>query len=379
MSFVRLPVLRHGLLLRDQELLPDRIIAERTGKIRAMMAAKKVESLLVYSDPTCNGRVCYLTNYPCFGLGRRATAVVGTSEGPFLFTAEPSRNLPRVRIMTTCDLEKTRQFLPMGCERARKLAGSGRIGLVGTSNLPSGLIKDTAALQGAETVDLTEDYYRLMASKDEGALGATRRALALAEEGIGLIAREIASGKDLWETAALVDHHLRLAGCEDMNILLACAAGGRLRPAYPAPVTPGPGDGVIAYMAVQYARHWGVAGTTLKIGPAGDKLAGKLSLIRAAQEKAAAGIKAGTSLGGAKAVLRDAGRQSGLAFAEDVPLAAGVGFDLSEYPVNDADRLEKNMVLQVALAADAEGDCTAMRVGMLQVGESGSAWLAGTK
>ena len=377
MSFVKLPVLRHGLMTRDPDILSDGVVSERIEKVRGLMLSKNVDSLLVYSDPTCNGPVCYLTNYPCFGLGRRATAVLGLTEGPFLFTAEPGRNLPRVRIMTTCDLEKTRQFLPLGCERARKLAGNGRIGLVGIANMPFGLVKDTAGLPEGKTVDLSGDYSLLMASKDDGGLCATRRALALAEKGISLIVEQAASGKDLWQVAAYADHHLRLAGCEDTNILLAGAAGGRMRPAYPAPVRLFPGDTVIAYIAVQYARNWGVAGDTLKIGHADDKLNGRLSLIEEMQKKAASEIKAGMTLGEAKAVILETGRQRGLTFAEDVPLAAGVGFNLSEYPVNDADRLQKNMVMQVALAADFEDGCTAMRVGMLQVEDSESIWLTG--
>jgi Xaa-Pro aminopeptidase len=277
--------------------------------------------------------------------------------------------------MTTCDLEKTRQFLSAGCDRARKLAAGGRIGLVGIANLPLGLVKDLGGLEGTQTVDLSIDYARLMVSRDESALAATRRALALAGEGIRLLAALAGSGKNLWEMAAEVDHRLRLAGCEDTNILLACSAGGRMRPAYPAPITPAAGDRVIAYIAVQCARHWGVAGTTLKTGPADEKLVRRLSLLKELQRETAAEIKAGLTLGEAKTIFLETARRKGMNLAQDMPLAEGVGFDLAEYPRDDAHRLEKNMVLQVVLAEDSENDGSALTVGMLQIRDGGSTWL----
>jgi Xaa-Pro aminopeptidase len=377
MSFLKLPVLRHGLMTRDPEILTDRIVSERIENVRGLMRSRNVKSLLVYSDPTRNGPACYLTNYACFGLGRRATVVLSMDEGPFLFTAEPGRNLPRVRLMTTCDIEKTRQFLSMGCERARKLAGTGRIGLVGMANIPSGLVKDTAALEGAETECLSRAYSQLMASKDESTLKATGRSLALAEEGIRLIAEQAADGGDLWEVAASVDYRLRLAGSEDVNILLGSSAGGRVRPGYPERVRPLSGDTAIAYVAVQYARLWGAAGSTFTIGRGGDKLKARLEALRTMQKGLASVIHSGMTLGEIESLIRGTGMQAGLPLAGDVPIATGAGFDLHEYPLRPEHAVEKDMVLQVALTADSAGGSTAMLVNLLQVKENGSVWLAG--
>src|SRR4030042_5912884 len=112
MNFAKLPVLRHGLMLRHEDILPDTAVTERIETVRKLMRREGLESLIVFSDAVSSGPVCYLTHYPCYGLGRRAVAVLGLREGPFLYTAEPSRNLPRVRRFTSCYLEKTRRFLP---------------------------------------------------------------------------------------------------------------------------------------------------------------------------------------------------------------------------------------------------------------------------
>ena len=266
MSFVKLPILRHGLMVRDEEILPDSVVAGRIEKVRTLMRTKNVETLLVYSDPTKGGAACYLTNYPCFGLGRRATVVLSQKEGPFLFTAEPSRNLPRVRRFTTCDIEKTRQFLSAACERAKKLSGDRTLGLVNLSNLPLGLVKDTQGLSEKEVKDITREFNSLVAVKDEGGLRATNRAVDLAAKGMRSLKEQAASGKDLWQLAAEADYQLRLLGCEDTNILLGCSARGRVRPGYPARIPVSTGDIFAVYVAVQYARQWGVIGTTLSVG-----------------------------------------------------------------------------------------------------------------
>lgn len=377
MSFNKMPVLRHGLMVRDAELLSDGDVAERIKQARMLMSAKKLDSLLVYGDPTCNGPVTYLTNYPCFGLGRRATVALGLTEGPFLFTAEPSRNLPKVRFLTTCDLEKTRKFLSMGSERARQLSKSGRIGLVGVPNLPSGLFKDTAALNGAEMEDLSQEFALLAATKDESAGKAQKQAIALAEEGLSLLSAHAAEGKDLWELAAYVDYHLRMAGCEDTNILLNNSAGGWMRPSYPPRRHPQAGDKLIAYIAVQRVREWGVMGRTMNIGPADAVLENKLALISKAQEKAVSAVKAGMTIGRIKAAIGEIGRQAGLDFAEDIEIASGIGFDLHEYPRETDDRVEKNMVLQIALCVDFKEGFTGMLIDMLKIEDNRGVWLTG--
>ncbi len=377
MSFAKLPVLRHGLMTRDRELLADSDVAGRIAKTRQLMLEKDVNVLLVYSDPTNNGPVCYLTNYPCFGMGRRATAVLGREDGPFLFTAEPSRNLPRVRLFTTCDLEKTRQFMSAAVERAKKLAGKGRIGLVGLTNMPAGVVKDAKGLDETETADLSPDFARLMAAQDASARGAQQRSQELAEQGLKLITELAATGKDLWEIAATVDHRLRLAGCEDTNILLNCSAGGPLRPAYPDQKRPLPGDMVVAYLAVQCARLWGVIGDTLAVGTDDSRLRDGGARLGRAQNKIAAVLKAGMTLGEAEAAILTSGREAGLALAQDVPLVTGTGFDLHEYPLAAEDLLDKDAVLQVALTVDFPEGYTGMVVDLLQVREKDSRWLTG--
>jgi Xaa-Pro aminopeptidase len=379
MSFVKLPVLRHGLMLRHEDIFPDVVMAERIKRVRKLMEEKGVGSLIAYSNAIQNGPVCYLTNYPCFGLGRRAAVALGSEEGPFLFTAEPSRNLPRVRLFTTCDLEKGRQFLSAACDRVKKLSKHNPVGLVGFSNLPLGLAKEAEkGLEGLEVIDISRDFHAILAAKDEGSLKATKRAREFAEEGIRFLKEEVASGKDLWQLAAYVDYRLRLLGVEDTNILLGCAAKGRVRPGYPARIRPNAGDTVVAYIAVQYARHWGVVGYTLSVGTTNEEQKATLAGLGEVKKRVAAEIMTGKTLGQVEAIILEAGRQAGLRYATDLPLATGVGFDLLEYPASAEDEVKSGTVFQVTLGIDVRETFTAMIVDMLQVTPSGGVWLGGS-
>lgn len=379
MSFTRLPVLRHGLMLRHENILSDSAMQQRIQEVRQLMRARKVTTLMACSDAARSGPVCYLTDYPCFDPGRRAAAVLSLEEGPFLFTAEPSRNLPRVRRFTACDVEGTRRFLHEACERAKRLSGAGPIGRVGFDNLPGDLLKETEKLAGSEREDLSPDFAALLAAKDDSSLQATRRALQDAQEGMALLGRELGAGKSLWQVAAEVDYRLRLLGCEDTNILLGCATGGRVRPGYPPHLCPQRGEIVAAYVAVQYARHWAGVGRTFVVESASNDLQGKIRTLEEVRRILAAQVKAGMTLQEVKNSILESGAKAGVLLEPDVPLAAGIGFDLLEYPMKGEDCVPKNTVLQIALAAQVDA-VSAMHVDLLHVtGGESCVWLSGTE
>src|SRR5574340_71436 len=96
------------------------------------------------------------------------------------------------------------------------------------------------------------------------------------------------------------------------------------------------------------------------------------------QPTLAAAIKPGMALSEIEAAIRGICLRGSLPLADDVPVVTGTGFDLHEYPLTPEHTVEKDMVLQIALAADAAKGPTAMAVDMLRVRETGSVWLAGT-
>ena len=78
-----------------------------------------------------------------------------------------------------------------------------------------------------------------------------------------------------------------------------------------------------------------------------------------------------------RTAIGEIGRQADLAFAEDIEIASGIGFDLHEYPREADDRVEKNMVLQIALSVDFKEGFTGMLIDMLKIEEGHSVWLTG--
>jgi len=377
MSFIKMPSLCNGLTLRHEEILPEAAVVRRIETTRNRMQELEVDTLLIYKDGAVSGPVCYLTHYPSYRLGRRAVAVLNQEAGPFLFTADPSRNVPRVRRFTACDLEGSRKFFAAGCRQAKKLAGGGVVGVVGAERLSSELAEEMEKeLAGVRLKAVSEHFYALLAKKDDSSLKAVKIAHDMARQGMEILREQLDSGRDLWKSAAYIDYRLRLLGCEDTNILLNCSSKGRLRPAYPSDTVPPAGAPVAAYIAVRYARQWGAVGDTLSKGSGSDALAETINRLQEVQNGIAAEIRGDMNLEDAQAAIRAQGRAGDLVFADDLALAAGIGFDLSEYPTQAEDRLAANTVLQVSLAADDAGqNWSAFKVGMLHVHEQGCSWL----
>jgi Xaa-Pro aminopeptidase len=298
---------------------------------------------------------------------------LGLKEGPFLFTTDPSRNVPSVRRFTSCDLEGSKKFLSLACGQAVGLAGGGTIGLVGGERLSKELAEDMdRELSGLELKDISENYYRLMASKDESSLKATMEALRLAEQGIDFLKEQLGSGRDLWQLAAYVDYRLRLHGCENTNILLDCAVNGRIRPGYPTRIQPHSGDIVVAYTAARYARHWGVVGRALSVESTNEVLEKKLAALREVQKNIADTIRPEMTLEQIEADIRVEGQRAGFDFVKDMPIVSGIGFDIPEFPIGAKDRVGNNTLLQVVLAVDdQEQETTTMEIDMLQVTDKG--------
>ena len=389
MSYTKLPVLRHGLMVRHPHLIPDETIAVRNSVVRTMMKSNNVQALVIFSDAIHNAPGCYLTNYPCYGLGRESVTVLGLNEGPFLFTTEPLRNLPKVDRFTTCPVEKVNpasKFIADGCAKAKELAGEdGVIGLVGTTAMPfrrSSAVKQS--LEGRSVVDVSAEFEESISSKDSASLDCIMAALKRARTGFDTLKEKVQTGDDVArdssQLAAYVDYVLRREGCEDTNILINIASGRSLRVGqrigYPDGSEFHVGDTVMAFVGAQYARHWGVVADVFKLGTMTDKEAEALSILESLKTALASKVKAGMTIAEVNAAANSLAKKSGITLVSDVPVVEGIGFDMDEYPSKETDKVKENAVLLVSLYSEfGEGVGTMMTSGMLLCGAKGGRWL----
>jgi Xaa-Pro aminopeptidase len=389
MSYTKLPVLRHGLMARHPHLIPDETIADRNSVVRTMMKSNNVRVLVIFSDAIHNAPGCYLTNYPCYGLGRENVTVLGLDEGPFLFTTEPLRNLPKVDRFTTCPVEKVNpasKFIADGCAKAKELAGKdGVIGLVGTSAVPSrrsSAVKKN--LEGWSVADVSAEFDESISSKDSASLDCIRAALKRATMGFDTLKEKAQTGDDVArdssQLAAYVDYVLRREGCEDINVLISVATNPSLRVGqrvgYPDGSKLHVGDTVMAFVGAQYARHWGVAAGVFKLGTMTDKEAEALRVLEGLKAAMVSEVKAGMTLAQVTAAVGSLAKKTGVTLAPDVPIVEGIGFDMDEYPSKETDKVEENAVLLVSLYSEfGEGVGTMITSGMLLCGTKGGRWL----
>lgn len=389
MSYTKLPVLRHGLMVRHPHLIPDETIAVRNSIVRTMMKSNNVQALVIFSDAIHNAPGCYLTNYPCYGLGRESVTVLGLNEGPFLFTTEPLRNLPKVDRFTTCPVEKVNpasKFIADGCAKAKELAGEGgAIGLVGTSAMPvrrSSAVKKN--LEGRSVVDVSAEFEESISSKDSASLDCIMAALKRARTGFDTLKEKAQTGDDVardsTQLAAYVDFVLRREGCENTNILISTATSPSSpvgqRVGYPDGSNLHVGDIVMAFVGAQYARHWGVVAEVFKLGPMTDKEAEALSALESLKTTLPSKVKAGMTIAEVNAAANSLAKKSGITLVSDVPVVEGIGFDMDEYPSKETDKVKENAVLLVSLYSEfGEGVGTMMTSGMLLCGAKGGRWL----
>lgn len=369
MNFVRLPVLRHGVMQRYEELLPDEVFDERLDAVRGLMREYGVGALLIYADSVANGPVCWLTAYPCYGYNKKAVAVLGLDEPPVIYNSEPLRNVPIVRPFTRFDLIRERRYFPEAVKKAAELAAGRPIGLVGTKRIgASGWKTITEGIAPAAGVDMSDAYGSLMSAADFAALNVMKQSAFKAKKALEAMTEAVRKGESLWKLAADADYSMRMDGCEDANVMTDCGEGA-LYPSYPVDKAIGGSDTVLLYTAAQFARYWGVAGRSVSADGSGSMQ----ELTGLKQDICGISFE-GMTLKEAEEALVTLAAHKQIALNRSVSILCGIGMDLQAYPCSKEDVIRKGAVLQVTLLTGEPS--VGMLVDALCIGDAGNFWLA---
>jgi len=328
------PVLKHGGLFSDWELLPRAMFEDRYARIQHAVAAAGDDAWLIYGDAQRYGDVAYVSHFvPRL---RSVVVLVPKSGKPDILCSIGSRDIPASKILTW--FEDMRPYTRLPGEAVKLLNDRGltgaRMGLVGTrSSLPIAEWQAIAAeLPGVVWTARDAEYAALRRTKDPAEDDALRRSADAVAAAMREAEQALRPGRTVREATAEIDRALRFAAAEDIRILVASGAGAGLQLRPPDERMLNAGDTVLLYLQVEVQRYWSQAARTFVLGPPVEAqralTARAESALAAMQAAVRGGARAADVAAAAKAALGD----ELFAVAESYGLGAGIGLDAVEPP-----------------------------------------------
>lgn len=356
------PVLKHGGLFTDWEMLPRDMFAARLTRVQAAIGAAGDDAWLIYGDAQRYGDVAWLSHYvPRL---RSVLLLVPRTGEPTILANVGSRDIPASKILSWFDDMRPFTRLPGEAVKLMRERGfdKAKVGHAGvTMSMP---IAEWDAI-AAELPDITwakrdANIAALRVTKDAAEDTALRRAA----DGVALGLREaetaLRPGKTVRQATALIDRAIRFAGAEDVRIMVATGdrAGKALAP--PDETVLAQGDTVLLFIGAEIQRYWAEGARTLVLGTpdadgaalakcAGDALTAMIEAVKAAAPASAVAQAARTALG-----------DTLFAVAAGYGFGHGIGLDAHEGPdigVDSSDTVPANgaLALHVTLHDGAHG------------------------
>ena len=363
------PVLKHGGLFTDWEMLPRDLFAARLVRVQAAIAAAGDDAWLVYGDAQRYGDVAWLSHYvPRL---RSVLLVVPRTGEPTILANVGSRDIPASKILTW--FEDMQPFTRLPGEIIKLIRERGfaeaKIGHAGiTMSMPiAEWDAITADLRGVTWAKRDANFAELRVTKDAAEDIALRRTADAVAVGLREAETAFRPGKTVRQATALIDRAIRFAGAEDVRIMIAAGdrAGKALAP--PDERVLAEGDTVLLFIGAEVQRYWSEAARTIVLGVAD---AATTALAKRAADALAAMTAAVTAGAPAKSIAEAARTALGDALftiAAEYGFGHGIGLDAHEGPdisVASQDTVPANgaIALHVTLHEGAHGAITGTTV-----------------
>lgn len=356
------PVLKHGGLFTDWEMLPREMFAARLVRVQAAIAAAGDDAWLVYGDAQRYGDVAWLSHYvPRL---RSVLLLVPRMGEPTILANVGSRDIPASKILTWFDDMRPFTRLPgeivkLLRERGFENATIGHAGM--TMSMPIAEWDAIATdLSGVTWAKRDAAFAELRVTKDVAEDVALRRSADAVALGLREAETAFRPGRTVRQATALVDRAIRFAGAEDVRIMLATGdrAGKALAP--PDERVLAEGDAVLLFVGAEVQRYWSEAARTLVLGApdaATTALAGRAAAALAAM---AAAVAAGAPARGIAEAAHAALGETLFATAAGYGVGHGIGLDAHEGPdisLESSDAIPANgaLALHVTVQDGAHG------------------------
>jgi Xaa-Pro aminopeptidase len=277
--------------------------AERLARIRARLAERGLDGLVVYANETRREFVRYVNPVPL--ASPYAFAVLSPSELT-LFVEEPWDERVEAR------RGRTASDVATAVGHALRELGP-RVGLAPAALLEHGLLEAIrAAAPNVELIDVTADIVELRLIKDADELRAHRRAAELADVGYRAFVRAATPGRRQFEVVAEVEATLLEHGAEDNFMLIG--SGGRDVRAMTPPSSRQieRGDNVITELTPRVDGYYTQVCRTLVVGQASADQQRSFQVFKDAADAALAMIRPGVTAGDVARAENDVFRAAGL-------------------------------------------------------------------
>jgi Xaa-Pro aminopeptidase len=296
-------------------------VSDRIARLQAALPVLGAGSFLV----TRPVNVRYLTGFDSSNaaLAVGADRVVLTTDGRYV---ESARTLDGVEVV-----QADRDLLSWLGARLDELAEApvafeaDHVTVAGHESLLGG---------GAELLPTTGVLAGIRAVKDEGELGAIRRAARVTDNVYERLAHEAIVGRSEAEVAWWFERALRDEGADApaFPVIVASGPNAALPHHHPGDREIGPEETVVVDAGAQVGGYCSDCTRTFATGPLPDELQRAYALCRSAQENALAGVRAGAVASELDGIARTEIEESGLAPVLH-GLGHGVGLEVHEEPV----------------------------------------------
>ena len=304
MSFVRVAILKHGLTVWDQTLLPWSDVERRLQTTRALMQANGWAGLVAYSDQLHCGNVAYLTNFHSYEPRHPALAVV-TADTIDLVPKVAARDLTYIRGYSWVDaIHECEADLATSLATVAELRGltGASIGFDGARAAPIQVALGMRSVFASGTVsDATDLMRNVRRAKSAAERTLMTNGAAMAETVLSALRAFVQPRMSELDVAAFADYTARRHGCMDTDVLVLRPTAGRASchrfPFVPVDArTLVDGLPVNVYLALQYHGYWIEIAESIAVGTAHAAHADGMALARAHLQEALDGTSASAPL-----------------------------------------------------------------------------------
>lgn len=241
-------------------------VNRRIDTLQLKMGQGGIDALVIYGNAFMPGHVTYLTNFVVFEPRKAALLVLPAKGEMQIMIKVSSRDMAFIRDYTFPQAFATDDLGASLAQYAREahLACGNSVGTVGARLMPRFLYERMRTIfTDSSITDCDDLLIRMRRRKSDVEKAIMSEGLQKAQQAFCQVRDETKGGQQR-DFVARLDYQLRMAGCQDIDILIGGSGSTSLGIGGNQPLERG--DVLSVYFAVQYLGYWTEMGETFVLG-----------------------------------------------------------------------------------------------------------------